>query len=422
MSLRKYLTLARLLRNERLPPQALAEMQAAKLRRLVQHAALNVPFYTRLFAASGVEPADIRTPADLQKLPVVDKDMLRSQPLEDLVDRRLPRSAWIDRYTSGSSGSPFHFVLDRSYDEHCKAQYLRPYLSNGRSLGDRLLHFTSWMAGKSPPWFSRVGALRSTRVDCSLPAQELLAVVRREQAELLQGYPSVLTSIASRIDPANRGFRPPRTVFTDSELLTPVDRRIIERAFGAPVLDVFGTFETDNIAYQCGEGGGYHLAIDCVVLEFIRDGQPVAPGEHGNLVCTVLNNTAMPLIRYALGDIGSAATRGCACGRTLPLMNVIEGRDVDRVRMPDGSTRSPMKFLVALDALHHLALEYQVVQTSLFDFTYRLVTARALTEADRGYLAGLIRAQHAEARVHFELVDHIGRERSGKRRTFISRI
>jgi phenylacetate-CoA ligase len=211
-------------------------------------------------------------------------------------------------------------------------------------------------------------------------------------------------------------------VFSDSELLTRDGRRRIERAFGAPVFDVFGTFETDNIGYECGKHAGYHLAIDCVVVEFLRDGRPVAAGESGDLVCTVLNNLAMPLIRYKLGDIGSASTERCTCGRVFPLMNVVEGRSVDCVVMPDGSTRSPMKFLLGMDSLGDLALEYQVLQTAPERFLIRLVSARDLSSADRSLLAGLITAHHPRARVSIEQVAHIEREPSGKRRTFVCRV
>ncbi len=421
MAVSKYIRLAGLMYNEWRTPQALAALQARKLRRLVEHAYDNVPFYRDLFRAAGAKPGDIRTAADLAGLPVVDKDMLRAQPLAELVDRRLGPEKIIERHTSGSSGSPFRFAVDEAYDQHCKAQYLRPYLSNGRSIGDRVVHFTAWTSTPTP-WFTRAGLLRSRRVDGSLPADKLLEALRSANADIIQGYPSVLSGMASRIDPARRGFRPPRMVFTDSELLAPDARRRIEAAFGAPVYDVYGTFETDNVGYECSEHSGYHLAIDCAVFEFVRGGRPVAAGESGNVVCTVLHNLAMPLIRYKLGDIGSASLQRCACGRGLPLMNVIEGRDVDCVVMPDGTSRSPIQFLVSMDKLGDLALEYQFVQTSLQQFVLRLVPSRELTAADRDRLAGILSAHHPGASMEIEQVAHLEREPSGKRRAFVSRL
>lgn len=410
-----------LMRNERLGPAQLAEAQARKLQRLIAHAFEYVPFYSRLFRESGVTPEDIRVPADLERLPVIDKAVLRSQPPEDLIDRRLLKSHLIERHTSGSSGSPFRFFVDASYDQHCKAQYLRPYFMNGRTMFDRVLRFTAF-PGKSRRWFQHVGLMRETTVGCSEPTEILLEALRHENAQILQGYPSVLSALASRIDPEDPGFRRPRIVFTDSELLTPDARKSIERAFGAPVFDVFGSYETDNIGYECREHMGFHLAIDCVVAEFLRDGAVVSAGDRGQLVCTVLHNFAMPLIRYNLDDIAAASTVSCPCGSGMPLMRVVEGRSVDCVVLPDGSTQSPMQFLGALDSFGDLAHEYQIIQTAPGKFLVRLVPARDFTSADRSRVAITLRNQCPGAEVSVEQVTSIQREASGKRRTFISRV
>lgn len=421
MGLSKYVVLAALMRNERRGPQALAEIQARKLQRLVAHAYENVPFYRRLFQQAKLRPGDVRSAADLERLPVVDRDLLRAQPLEDVIDRRRRLGELVERHTSGSSGSPFRFFVDAAYDIHCKAQYLRPYLSNGRTPFDRVLHFTAF-PDRRPRWFERIGLMRETLVGCSRPVDELLDALRHEQADIVQGYPSVLSALAARIDPGEPGFRWPRMVFTDSELLTSSVRRRIDESFGAPVFDVFGSYETDNIGYECAEHAGYHLAIDCVVAEFVRGGAAVAPGESGELVCTVLDNYAMPLIRYNLEDIAAAAPEPCRCGRGLPLMSVVEGRSVDCVVLPDGSLQSPMQFLGALDSIGELALEYQIVQTARDAFLVRLVPRRELDAADRGRVADTILGQLPDAHVRLQEVGEIAREPSGKRRTFICEV
>ncbi|HUO82696.1 MAG TPA: hypothetical protein VM616_07560 [Gammaproteobacteria bacterium] len=416
----KFVTLAGLMRNERRSPRALVELQRRKLQRLVRHAYQHVPLYTRLFREAGVQPGDIRTAADLASLPVIDKNLLRMQPLEDVIDSRR-RGELIERNTSGTSGSPFRFFVDPSFDNHCKAQYLRPYLSNGRTPFDRVLRFTSHADGRRS-WFQRLGLMRETSVGCGLPAGELLEALRRENADILQGYPSVLAALAARIDPGEPGFRRPRMVFTDSELLSIAQRRQIEESFGAPVFDVFGTFETDNIGHECSEHAGYHLAIDCVVAEVLQDGVTAPPGETGSLVCTVLDNFAMPFIRYDLGDIVAFSSEACRCGRSLPLMSIVEGRRVDYAVLPDGSRQSPMRFLLAFDSISELALEYQVVQTACDAFLINLVPRRELAEADRTRIAGFIRAERPGARVTVQEVVDIAPEASGKRRTFISQI
>jgi phenylacetate-CoA ligase len=154
----------------------------------------------------------------------------------------------------------------------------------------------------------------------------------------------------------------------------------------------------------------------------LENGAPVAAGESGDLVCTVLGNYGMPFIRYSLGDVAALSPEACSCGRALPLMSIVEGRRVDCVRLPGGGLQSPMRFLGALDSIDELALEYQVVQSSPGDFLVKLVPRRELADDDQQHIAGLIRAQLPDARVTIQPVGHIPREASGKRRTFTSRI
>ncbi|CAN5347381.1 AMP-binding protein [soil metagenome] len=418
----KYRVLAALMRNERRSLPSLIDLQNRQLRRLVHHAWEHVPFYRRLFDEAGTHPSAIRVAADLEKLPVIDKDLLRAQPPGTLVDRRLRRDALIERHTSGSSGSPFRFFVDEAFDTWCKAQYLRPYISNGRRPFDSVLRFTAFAEQKPRRWFHRFGMLRETLIASSRPPDILLDALRESHADIVQGYPSVLSAIAGMQARTHAGFPQPRLVFTDSELLAPSVRRQIEQAFDAPVFDVFGAYETDNIGYECAEHSGYHLAIDCVVAEFVRDGRAVRAGESGELVCTVLNNYAMPLIRYNLQDIAAASPAPCACGRSLPMMSVVEGRFVDCAVLADGSRVSPMQFLGKLDAIDDVALEYQVVQTAVDEFRVTLVPRGIIGAAERERVAQIIRAQHGGARVTIAEAPEIEREASGKRRTFICEI
>ncbi|HLF10255.1 MAG TPA: hypothetical protein VJA26_03500 [Gammaproteobacteria bacterium] len=417
----KYGALIGLMRNERRSLRELVELQERKLQQLARHAYEHVPFYRRLFREAGIGPADIRGAADLARLPVVDKNLLRAQPLEDLIDRRVKLDTLIERHTSGSSGAPFRFFVDRDFDAFCKAQYLRPYLTNGRTPFDRVLRLTI-TPSSGRRWFQRLGLMREDRLAGDERPQALLAAFLAAQPDVLQGYPSRLLALAGAIEREKSKFIAPRVVFSDSELLTQAARKQIEHLLGARILDVFGSYETDNIGYECRERCGYHLAIDCVVPEFLVDGRPAAPGEPGELVCTVLHNYAMPLIRYNLQDIAARSAHPCACGRGLPLMSVVEGRTVDCVLRPDGTKESPMRFLARFDYMSEFALEYQVAQTAYDEFRVTLVPRRELRAGDREFIVGAILEQYPRAHVTVVEAADIPREPSGKRRMFHSEI
>lgn len=421
MSQNKYITLATLLRNEYRPLAEFDRQRDIRLRRLVQHAYRKVPFYRDHFDAAGVHPDDIRTVEDLQALPVVRKrDLIDADPLRTR-DPSVPAEALVERRTSGSSGVPFRFYVDRSYDRFCKAQFLRPYISNGRSIFDTAYTISS----REPPpkkWFQRVGMLDNIVVPSHFDGARLLGEYLRVRPKIVTGYPSTLTVLADAINGTAGPTHQPKTVFTDSELLTPDVHDKLAQAFRAPVIDVYGTIETDNIAWQCGDRSRYHYAYDCVILETLVDGQRAKPDQQGVLVCTVLNSLTMPFIRYEIGDLVTLSSETCDCGRTLPLISGIEGRQVDQVVLPDGGRVSPMAFLQLSKTLSDLAREYQIIQDSVNEFSVLVVLKRPLDEAASNAISAIATDINPAARTTIKQVDSIAREPSGKRRVFVSKV
>ena len=417
----KYFTLAQLLRNERRSAEKLVEIQNRKLRRLVHHAYERVAFYRARFDRVGIKPEDIRTVDDLHFLPVVTKQDIISQTDGQVLDTTVSESSLVERRTSGSSGEPFQFFVDKDYDRFCKAQYLRPYVSNGRGLFDTAMRFSS-TSPRNGKWFQRLGILREFHVQSSLRGVEMLATYRSVNPDVLIGYPSAILTLAEALIATGTRSHLPRIVFTDSELLTDFARDRIREAFGAPIIDVYGTFETDNIAWQCGDRSAYHYAADCVILETLQDGQVVAPDMPGELVCTVLNSMTMPFIRYNVGDVVTLSSRQCSCGRTLPLISAIEGRAIDRMTLPDGSRVSALQVLHAFKQLSDILLEYQVVQESIDEFTVTVSPRHSLTSADNERITNAVRVNHPQARVSVRPVILDRPRPPGKQRIFVSRI
>jgi phenylacetate-CoA ligase len=211
-------------------------------------------------------------------------------------------------------------------------------------------------------------------------------------------------------------------VFSDSALLLPDTRALVEQAFGTGVIDIFGTFETDNIAFQCAARGGYHIATDSVVLEIVRDGKPVPAGEEGEIVVTVLRNRTSPFIRYNLKDIGRLATRYCPCGLPFPLLAVIEGRSNDLLTLADGRRCMSAGVLMPLTPFAKLIQQYQLRQLDIRHFELLVVPSSRFADAGPEPILNAIRPQLGGATVDLRLVDVIRPERSGKQRAFVSNL
>jgi phenylacetate-CoA ligase len=172
-------------------------------------------------------------------------------------------------------------------------------------------------------------------------AHDYLAFLRTQQGKVLEGFPSVLGILADfallRGEPI-----PMRVVFTSGEPLYPETRRRIEQTFHTRVFDSYGMTEFCGLIQEC-ERGTMHLIPDYGFLEILDDNdEPAGPEDEGHFVWTGFINSAMPLIRYRIGDRGRWLDHGpCACGRAFPIVVPTITRESDVLHCPDGRLFSP---------------------------------------------------------------------------------
>ena len=209
----------------------------------------------------------------------------------------------------------------------------------------------------------------------------------------------------------------------DSELLAPDCRKLLHDSFGTEPIDVFGSFETDNIAWQCERRSGYHVAIDCAVVEVLAaDGRPLGPGEGtGDLVVTVLGNFAMPFIRYNLRDRAAWLASDCSCGRSLPLLDVTAGRADDLLTI-GSERRSPMRLLGRFDRLGTAVSEYRVLQLAADELLIEVVPGPDWQASLEPTLLDWVAREDGALRARVATVASIPRAPSGKYKAFESRL
>src|SRR5262249_34616338 len=117
------------------------------------------------------------------------------------------------------------------------------------------------------------------------------------------------------------------------------------------------------------------------IIEILNErGQPTAPGEMGEVICTGLQNTLQPLIRYRIGDVARwAVDQHCQCGREMPILEAIEGRIEDICYTTDG--RQVLRFDTVFKGVENIC-EAQVVQDALDMFTIYVVPASGFDSRD----------------------------------------
>ena len=180
-----------------------------------------------------------------------------------------------------------------------------------------------------------------------------IEALRRFQPAMIHGYPSSIYLIAHYLVENNISDIRPKAVFTASETLLDFQRKIIEEAFGCKVFSWYGNTEMVAHATEC-ELGGMHVQLLHSVMEITDEkGNPVGEGVEGIMIGTGLDNWAMPLIRYKVGDVAVPALRRCSCGRGYPLVEKIVGRVEDYVVTPEG------RYVGRLDHVLSLLQRYQ---------------------------------------------------------------
>ena len=402
-------------------PQVLEKRQLALLQELVQTSYTQTTAWRCLFQRARVHPEAIKTLRDIERLPVVRKEDLLEFSEDERTNYSVAGANHAERImTSGSSGKPIEFEVERTYNKWRKAQYLRPYVTNGRRPWHSMLRLTALTENDSAAR-TRWGPFPERKMNCTSDISLQVDELCNRKPMLVQGYPSALRCLSFEL--VTRRIETPyvKTVFTDSELLTPDTRALIEKAFDAPVIDIFGSFETDNIAYQCSSESDYHVTTDSVIAEVLNDGRPELERD-GDLVVTVLRSRMTPFIRYNLRDQVRMLEAPCSCGRTFPLMKIVAGRSDDLIIHRDGRREPPMSMTNSMLQCSDIFREYQITQNDIGQFTVLIVPAIPITDATKQRIVDVINSHYPDAAVVVQTVQKLSRTPAAKLKAFVSEV
>jgi len=329
----------------------LKAFQDVQLRRLVVHAYESVPFYRKLFDRHRLHPRHIRGTVDLDLIPIISKQDLRTQPALNVIARGLDPDCLLTARTSGSSGEPF--VIRRTWLEQ-SLQYLlrlRAYDSLGVRVGDRTA--TVGLTRRGDPKDRKIvgRAIRGSgvrpllRIDGLQEPEAIVTQLRAFRPDLISGMPGMICRIADHLVAQGNEEIRPRLLIVGGEVLTPLMRRRLTEAFHAPVHQTYGSHEFPLLGWECGQTGEFHTCDDGLILEVLHEGRPAQAGERGEVVATNLHAYSMPFIRYRLGDVATRGGETCGCGQPFSTIRSIQGRMIDYFPLPDGRMIHPYQIL-----------------------------------------------------------------------------
>jgi phenylacetate-coenzyme A ligase PaaK-like adenylate-forming protein len=352
--------------RHRLRPRSVLDRQRAAAQRMLHHAADRVPAYAGVL--DGVR--------ELADAPIVDKaHFLALDP---------GRRAWIPdglthgtATTSGTTGQPFPVPWSRWAAWRNRAQRL--WMMRGMGLGPLSSHVSLTLSSRVEPG-PREGRLASRRHALAedRDPHELAADLRRLRTDWISGEPHILVAVGEALDGAVR----PRRLSSYGVALDPTMRADLHRLYGTPPLDIYGSAECGQMAWQCRHADLYHVNHEILLVEVVDDDDRAAlPGQPGHILLTGLINPLLPMIRYRVGDGGSWADRPCACGDPLPALATIEGRTFDWLVDDTGARVAPQRLWLSAISLDRLsqAARYRVAQDRAGKVTIEVVPGPGFT-------------------------------------------
>jgi len=414
------------------PCSDIETFQQQRLQRIISYAYQHVPYYHRLFNARGFKPADIQCISDLKKLPILTKDIIRKN-LPDLVPMNVPGLKLTPTATGGSTGEPMKFYIDDNWNAWNMAAAYRQWSWAGYNIGDRMVYLWSAPQDISSQTMIKTRLLNKVHQTIFLDAHKLtdhtideyITILQSFQPKVINAYASAIYVIAQYMEKKGITGVHPKAILTSCETLFPYQRDVIESSFGCEVYDYYSGRDTTFHAGECSAHSGYHMAVENAVVEFLKNNEPVAPGELGKMIITDLENYAMPFIRYEIGDLGMLSTETCSCGRTLPLLKEISGRIRDIIVTKDGKylTGAFISTLFYDNKGRTKGIQqYQFIQKTKEHAILKIVKGEEFSQEVLQSIIRKINDQCRDMRVDIEFVDVILPTISGKYRPILSEV
>jgi phenylacetate-CoA ligase len=404
----------------------LAVLQARRLKDFLCDVALNVPYYRDLFAQLDFDPESVNGAADLRRLPFLTKSLIRS----NTDGLKHSNAADLARFnTGGSSGEPLVFFIGKNRVSHDVAAKWRATRWWGVDIGDP--EIVIWGSPIELGKQDRIKQWRDKLLRTQLlPAFEMseekldqfVATIQTVRPRMLFGYPSALNLIAQHA--RKRGVALNKlgikVAFVTSERLYDDQRASIRQVFGCEVANGYGGRDAGFIAHECPQGG-LHITADDIVVEIVGDdGQPLPPGQAGEIVVTHLSTNDFPFIRYRTGDVGTLGSEPCSCGRGLPLLQDIQGRSTDFVVTAAGAVMHGLALIYILRDVAGIKT-FKVIQETRSLTRVLLVIEAGFENASVGQIIGDFKRRLGDSvSIEVDLVDSIPAERSGKYRYIVS--
>ena len=366
------------------PLSKLELAQQKELGNVVKHHAAHTPQFKQRLQAQGLTPADITTLAGLTKLtPFTKRDI---QLAGDDFNAKVVPSSHLPisiAQSSGSTGQPVTVKRTNISELFWGALAIRDHQWYGRDYSGKLTAIRVLQEYKEleqwgPPVSVLYGSGRAQGIPVSTDIKEQVRLLNEFQPNIIIVHAGALAAIVEVWAREGYTLNELEHIKNVGDTVRQPLRDRVREVTGLEIEDNYSSSEVGCMAIQCPTSGLYHIMSESLIVEILKeDGTACKEGEVGRVVVTDLYNAASPLIRYDLGDhaeVGGA----CTCGRHLPTIKRVLGRDRNLLIRPDGSKVWPPGGRKTLEKYN--ITQWQISQYAVDDLEYRIVRDTPLTE------------------------------------------
>lgn len=403
--------------------------QEKNLRYIIRYAYENVPYYHRLFNQLRLNHLKISAIEDLEKLPILTKDIIK-QNWKDFTPIGLYNMKYNIESTGGSTGTPFQYRISRFDRFFGGALLYRGWGYGGYELADKMIFLagSSLDVGKKPTITKYIHELvRNIKKLSSFDMSEwdmkkYVGIINSFKPKFFRGYASSIYFFADWIEQNNIKIHSPLAIFTTAEKLHPYMRKRIEDILNCAVFDGYGLNDGGVSACECSEHTGFHIDTERSIMEIVDDKGEQLQSGNGRILATSLHNSAMTFIRYDTGDIGCITEEKCSCGRNYPMLKEIIGRSVDILITPEGKSVHGWFFLYIFWEYCKGIKKYQVIQEKRDKIIINLVIDNQFEESQLDKIRDIIRQKSEGWNIEFIFVDKIEGTSGGKYKFIVNKI
>lgn len=392
------------------------EYQNKELIKFIRFVYDNNKFYKKLYDDNYVNLNEIHSIKDLQKLPIVGKESIRSNISTVTSTINGP---FVEGHTGGTTGKSL--VVKFTQNDMMRRMATLDYFKEINGFYNLKMKRASFTGQKIVPIENHKNVFWRYNFSCKQMLYSSFHVnednlayyvesLNQYKPDSIDGFFTAILDIANYIERNKIDLDfVPVGIFPTSETITDSGRKVIERAFKCKVYNQYASSEGAPFVYECSNGN-LHVEMSSGVIEKYN--------EENEVLITSFTTHGTPLVRYKIGDtmVFNEETKSCECGIESDLVSIISGRSLDFLYSSNGSKINSGNIANLFKNLDDTVIKSQLIQDNINEITIKLVvTDKFLTQ---NYDTKLQEEFHQrfgkESKLVLKYVDDIPRETNGK--------